>query len=329
MKNTLKLFVLIGIFLSLLILSGCDSDTVGSNNGVTQLNTNGSFVATAHNQIQGTIFITDQNSNPVSGITSSNVSAQLRWTTMLMADTGVSGLVTISSGTQTGKNIAGAVTMDLSGSMGGTQITCMKNGVNTYVNKMGANDISEIIKFATTVQVVQAFTNDKTLLTNAVGANWSGTGGSTALYQSIYQSLQDINAIQSSQFIRSVIAFTDGGENASSISRAAMISYALTNGLPIYTIGLYDSISNLTSSPAKDLRNIADTTGGFYFWSNPTSCSNLNDIYNKISGQLAGSYNITINWQGNLPPAGTIVKAIITTTYNGLTSSFSKTYALP
>lgn len=304
---------------------GCNKDStpVAPGTTVSRIISNGSIVPNNHTQASGSMFVTDQDGNPIGGLASSNVTAQLKWGTDMIKDSTI-GIVTLTSNSTQGSNVAGAITMDYSGSMYQSQIDCMENGVLAYINAMKSNDLTEIIKFSTTVAVVQSFTSDKNLLRVADTSYWAGTGGTTALYQSIYQGTNDVK-IQSSSFVRAVVAFTDGGENASTVNRPTMISNALTNGIPVYTVFLYSDTSN---SYYRDMKNIADTTGGFNFWVKPDSCSNLAQIYNKISGQLLGSYSIVINWQGNLPPAGTTVSATITTTYNGMVSTFTKTFIM-
>lgn len=322
-KNILLSIMVLG----LIFFIGCKSETVQPPQyQITKLNTNGTFVATNHTQIQGTMFITDQDNKPVNGVSSSNVTASLRWGSMSPTDTGVGGIVIITQhGGGSGSNVAAGLTMDYSGSMGSQQIACMQNACTTYVNSMNASDKSEIVKFASGVEVVQPFTNNKTDLNNKILSYWSGTGGSTALYQAIYQATGDVKQ-QPSNLIKGVIAFTDGGENNSTITRSEMINFALLNGIPVYTVGL---LTTPNSTQAYDLQNIADTTGAFYFYSHPDSCTNLNNIYSTISGQLAGSYALTVNWQGTLPNPGTLVNVTITTTVSNLTSSFRRSYILP
>lgn len=326
MKRQIITFLFIGLVITSVIFYSCSDDPVGgSTQTVTQIITNGTIVPTSHTQAMGTMLVTDQNGNPISGLTNANVTAKLRWGTLDHPADSTNGVITITSNSQSGSNVAGAITMDLSGSMGSQQIKCMQNGVLAYINAMKTADVTEIIKFASSVEVVQVFTSDKDLLRAADTTYWSGTGGSTALYQSIYQGTNDVK-LQSSSFVRTVVAFTDGGENASTVNRPTMISNALTSGIPVYTVFLYSDTNN---SYYRDMKNIADTTGGFNFWVKPDSCSNLALIYQKISGQLVGSYNLTIDWQGTLPATGTVVYATITTTYNNLTSSFTRSYVIP
>ena len=331
MKRQIILLLSVVVLASFVIINGCGKDNPvysGNGGGITKLNANGTIVPTDHSNASGNMFISDQNGNPISGITSSNVSATLKWGSLDNPVDSATGIITVSSNSQQGKNVAGAITMDLSGSMNppiSPQVTCMKNGVLSYINSMKPNDLTEIIKFSSDIEVVQQFTSDKILLKTADTSVWAGEGGATALYQSIYQGTNDV-ALQPPALIRSVVAFTDGGENNSVVSRQTMISNALSNGIPIYTVFFFVDTLN---SYYHDMKNIADTTGGFNFWVEPDSCSNLARIYQTISGQLLGSYNLSVNWQGNLPPMGTVVRATITINYSGLKSSFTKSYVIP
>jgi VWFA-related protein len=208
----------------------------------------------------------------------------------------------------------------------------MESGVKTFVNALKTNDISEIIKFDDNVYVVQPFTSSKQALLHAVDSVLS-LGGNTALYQSIYTGIQDVAGKSASSYARAVVAFTDGGENSSSIDMATLLQTARSNAIPVYTIGLLDSASHSTppgqnSSSELHLVQIADSTGGFYFYA--PSASQLQQIYNSISGQLSNAYTVSITWpSGSLPTTGTTVIAIITVNYNGLTSVYRQTYSMP
>lgn len=315
--------LLIILSLSIVYVSCSKDENPVTTNDVTSIQANGTIQQNTRTNATGTLIVVDQNGAPVSGISGSNVTAYLRWPAKV-ADS-VAGAVTVTSNTGSGKNVSGAVTMDYSGSMGSAQIQCMEDGVKTYINAMGSNDQSEIIKFDDMVIVAQPFTNNKALLINAVDSNFS-LGGSTALYQSIYKGTTDLIPVSGTTYTKAVIAFTDGGENASSVSRATMISTALNNAIPVYSIFLY---SDTTNSLARDMRNIADTTGGFFFWAKPdaTCSSSLTGVYNTIKGQISGSYTMNINWPAStLPPTGTLVRVTIIVSYEGMKTSFTKTY---
>jgi len=341
MKNKFQLF-LSGILLLCVLIAymGCNKDdrTVTGPESTPQIVANGTLTPTSHTQAQGTIVIADQDGNAITGITSQNISVKLTWGS---SGNSVTGTIVIQSLSQAGKNIAVAATMDYSGSMySGTfnsssskyqRILDMETGVKTFINALKTNDICEIIKFDDIVHVVKPFTSSKTVLLRAVDSSVS-LAGNTALYQSIYTGPQDASSKSASLYARAVVAFTDGGENASSITLSTLLQSARLNSIPVYTIGLLDSTSHSTppgqSYNEGTLVQIADSTGGFYYYA--PSAAQLQQIYNNISGQLSNSYIINITWPStSLPAAGTQVTIVFTVTYNGLTSVFNRKYTMP
>lgn len=317
--RSFSLLLFIAVIISSYLLSGCNSkDEIIVTGGVSDVIVNGSLSPTSHNTAKGNMFVTDQDGNPLS-INSNHVSAVMNWTTDAAGTS--NGTVTISS--TVSQDIAAAITMDYSGSMSSADIQCMETGVTAYVNAMGSGDIAEIIKFGTTVAVVQTFTSDKNVLLAAVTGT-SPVSGSTALYESIYKGTQDVSA-QSTNYLRAVVAFTDGGENASTVTRSTMITEALNNAIPIFTVTLLNSGSDPT-----DMKNIADTTGGFAFEVDPDSCNNISNVYAQINNQFNNAYNIQILWPSNeMPAAGTQVTVTVTVTYEGIIKSFTKSFILP
>ena len=338
MKNK-KLFMSIGnICLATLVvvsmvfsLSGCKkkSDTTTSSvRTIKSLYSNGTMIPISATTVKGMLFVMDDLGKPITGLDASNITAKLAWATAKSTkiDTlSVGGLIIIHANSQKNTAIAAAITMDYSGSMYSdpTTIPNLERGVQTFVHAMKPNhDAGEIIKFDENVYVVQAFTTDTTSLGIAVRNDNYSVGGSTALFQSIYQGLTDASVLDTASYLRSVVAFTDGGENASSISKEDMIAYAVAAGIPVHTIGFLTGDTDTLL-----LKEIAQRTGGFYFFT--SNSMNFSQIYALVSGNLANSYAYTVNWQGTLPPAGTLVNASITTTYQGLKSTFQYVYTMP
>ena len=336
-----------------LLLPGCSKDSSTGPGGpapTTSLQANGALTNITRSQIQGTVFVADQSGNAITGLTAQDFNVRLMWGTGLPKITAdsVIGSVVISTLSQSGKKIAAGMTMDYSGSMytGATdpvtfkyvRIMQMETAVKSFIQAMGTADIAEIMKFDDVIHVVQPFTNSKSLLTAAVDSSLS-LDGNTALYSSIDQELFDVSAQSASVYSRAVIAFTDGGENSSSISRDSLIGHAVHLGIPVYTVGLLDSSLHTTppgiynsglynGGPEWDLVNIADTTGGLYFYA-PTAAQ-LAQIYSGISGQMNNALVMTINWPlTGLPPAGTAVVAYIKVTYNGVSTTFKRPYTIP
>ncbi|MBM4157616.1 MAG: VWA domain-containing protein [Ignavibacteria bacterium] len=311
--------------------TGCKKDeTVTPAPPVTSITATGTIRGVTPDTATGTLIVTDQNGNPIQGLQSNNVVATLSWNNKGPDTISCQGVVTLVPNTGGGKNVASAITMDYSGSMYQSWIVLMKKAIKTYISKMQTNDISEIIKFDDQVVVVRPFTSDKNLLNRAVDSLDNYFGGATALYQSINQGINDAAMQSAQQYIRAVVAFTDGGENSSSVSKDSIVRNAKRNAIPIYTVGFfYDTTGQYAWY---DLKSISDSTGAFAFWANTqdTTGAGLEDIYNKISGQLANSYTITIYWPcGTQIPSGVLVNVRTTVTYNNLVSTFNTTYIQP
>ena len=315
-------FVPFLVVLLVFFFFGCNqTDEVVTPGNVTNIETNGSLTPTSHSSVEGSLFVTDQEGNPVT-ISTGDVSAVMTWAS---DDPSASSNGTVTLTSSSNQHIASAITMDYSGSMHTptTLIPCMETGVTAYINRMHHGDLAELIKFSTDVAVVQNFTTSKPDLLNAVTSN-SPTGGTTALYQSIYKATMDVSG-QSNNCLRTVIAFTDGAENHSTISRADMITEALTHGIPIFTVTLLNS-----GADPQDMQGISDTTGGFAFTVEPDSCEIIENVYEQINTQVNNAYSYTITWPiSEMPPSGTTVTVTISVNYKGLISSFEKTFRLP
>jgi hypothetical protein len=333
MKNFLTKPVLIKFtgllticFTVMLFSTNCTKKS--SDNGtptISGLKTNGALIPVSDTKLQGSFFVVDNQGKPITGITSSNIIATLKWASLKgspLDSNSVNGLIVIQPAKNTKTGIATPLTMDYSGSMytDTAAIPNMEKGVKAFVSYMKSTDYGEIIKFDDNVHVVCGMTNNTTKLDKAVDSVLS-LGGMTALYQSIYQGLQDLVPVDTSK-LKSVVAFTDGGENSSTVTYDQMISLAQSHGYPINTIGFGAGVDSIL------LKQIAGQTGGFFFY--PKTSQQLAQIYQLISGVLSNAYSIVITWPtGQTPPSGTSVVAIIQTTYLGFTSVFSVSYIQP
>ena len=320
-----NLILIIPIIGLLYYYQGCSSTDDAVTPSTNEILANGTLTPTNRTTVQGNLFASDQNGNPLQGLDASNVVARLRWDVKDGSGSdSVTGTVSLTQAIQ--KDIAGAFIMDYSPSMQQQQITCMQNGVKAFINRMDTFDLAEIVKFSNDVVVVQALTNNKTLLLQAADSIVD-LGEGSSLYESMYQGLVDVKNLSFEEYVRAVLTFSDGGDSTSSVSKNEMIDVALEYGVPIYTVGL---LSNPYSQESLDLKNIADTTGGFYFRVSPDTCIALITLYRRINSQLNNSYNLSITWpEPGLPPQGTIVRAIISINFNNFTIRFTKAYMLP
>ncbi len=126
-----------------------------------------------------------------------------------------------------------------------------------FVNQLHyeLGDQAEVLAFDSIVQQMCYYTSDTSLLVN--GINSMSTDGRTALYNALYDGVTH-SALQGGA--RCVIAFTDGMDNESTYTPQEIISYAQTQQVPIYIIGVGSQVE------ASTLRTIAQSTGGRYWY---------------------------------------------------------------
>ena len=210
---------------------------------------------------------------------------------------------------QTNNNpLAAATTMDYSGSMGFNAVQDMEAALRNFISLKSGTDLMSIIKFASTVEEVQSFTTDKTLLETAIETH-PFLGSSTAFYSACELGLDTVNNLNN--VLPVVIGFTDGNDNRSTISFNDLILKSQSLSIPIYTVGFggADQIS---------LNTLASETGGRYFYA-PTS-EDISTLYETINKQLRKLY--IFEWIANYS-SGTEITIEITTEYTAGNGSFT------
>jgi uncharacterized protein YegL len=162
---------------------------------------------------------------------------------------------------------------DLSGSMMGSPLIEAKSVMSDFLNSVqsGAGDTVSLITFNTDVSVHIPFTNDINTARNAVNALSIPQDRSTALYDALLVAIQQ-TAVQDGA--KCIIAFTDGADNASQCSPAAIAELSKRYNIPIFLIG----IGSLSTST--DLEMIANAAGGFYRSVN--QIGSMQEIYDAI-----------------------------------------------
>ncbi|MEI6208718.1 MAG: VWA domain-containing protein [Desulfuromonadales bacterium] len=223
--------------------------------------------------VKAYVTVADANGSPVTGLTSANFA--------VTEDGTARTPVTVTTVGNTAAASSFSMVLDYSGSMSGTPRTNLQTAATTFISQLGSTDAMEIIKFSTTVAAIQAFTSDKSLLTSAVTNSWSGQDGNTAFYDAVYMGLTDTNARSGR---KAVIAMTDGVDNVSTHTIAEVTAYAVSLGIPVYTIGLGSVNSTV-------LQQLATATGGLYF--NAPTAADLQTIYAQLTNSISNQYVVT------------------------------------
>jgi VWFA-related protein len=209
-----------------------------------------------------------------------------------------------------------SLVIDRSGSMQGENyddqpLEDAKTGAKKFVELMSSKDRAEVISFGDNTTLEQSFTHNKQSLYSAI--NSLNSEGATALYDAIWLGIEDI-AKETNQ-CKAVIVLTDGAENNSSSlhgggnydfnygvwleypDNSLLIEKSQNYKIPIYTIGLQgfnftrERVTREYTTTEKDLKEIAYSTGGEYFYA-PKSAQ-LEGIYEDIKQRLEQQYIIT------------------------------------
>ncbi|MDZ7262511.1 MAG: VWA domain-containing protein, partial [candidate division KSB1 bacterium] len=199
--------------------------------------------------------------------------------------------------------------------MSSQDIKGAERAAKAFVREMTPNDKAAIIKFGSTVAVVQHLTSDTTQLINAIEAP-SPVTGMTALLDAIYQGVSEV---LNETGRKMVIVYTDGWENSSYNSLPQIIEYAQRNNVPVYTIGYGDA-------DIQTLMQIANMTGGEYHYS--TDWAEIERIYATL-GKLVKNFYVLAHATTDPNEDGSWRTVDITVNYFGITGQDTAHYRAP
>lgn len=181
--------------------------------------------------------------------------------------------------------------LDSSSSMEDSMSLAQKAAVE-FVARLKPDDLVEIVSFDSRVEVMQPFTNDRTLLEGAI--HRVRAGGSTSLYNAVYITLRQfekLRAQNASDSRREVIVVLSDGEDTSSLMTSdEILDLAKRSQTVIFAIGLGFETPALpvARSGEFDLRRLAQETGGRLF--TPKRPEDLSNVYTEITRELTTQY---------------------------------------
>jgi len=326
-KIFIAMVAFVGISLIIFIGIGCggsSSTTTNPNMSTTPATppastsavkmTGGSITASG-NSLNFDFLTLDQNNVPLTNLTLGNISGTVydsnpSGTSAQVVSQAVFATVTFdefSSGINTGKPIAVALTLDKSGSMGFddltyTKVTTLELAASKFVDLMSSNSMAAVIIFDDHVSVEASMTSDKALLKDRIAIR-AGFGGTTAVYDAMSKALKEVEMVNSTNYVRAVLAMTDGMDNSSTSTEAQITAEAIANGIPIYTIGLFQDASQESYYSPPLIRIATATTGTSegYFGiiagvtglsaQGITALGTLTDLYSKLVTALSQAYS--------------------------------------
>ncbi|RLC74597.1 MAG: hypothetical protein DRI61_16330, partial [Chloroflexi bacterium] len=192
--------------------------------------------------------------------------------------------------------------IDVSGSMGDlidgeTKLDAAKRAAKSFVDFLSENDMIGLVTFSSYYSVYVRYS-----LSYATGVNKQDIkniidglsyGGWTALWDGTHKGLEELVSKGVKGHIFVVVVLTDGHENDSIYHNVdSCIDYANQHNVRVYTIGFASSPSSVNED---DLKNIAEKTGGRYYFC-PLTDEDVLRIYQDIAIKLitVGCENLTL-----------------------------------
>lgn len=171
---------------------------------------------------------------------------------------GKAGPIPAAYGSASGYPFSVMLVMDHSGSMaiddgtGSTRLALAQQAAAAFLNALGADDQAAYIEFDDSVNFVQGFTSDKSVVIAAVNA--STPAGATACYDGIVKGAEELSK---GTGLRLLVFLTDGDDNSSTNSPAMAQEKLATAGVIACGIVVGGDIADTTV-----LDGIATSTGG-------------------------------------------------------------------
>jgi len=189
-----------------------------------------------------------------------------------------------SESQQTPTNYALGLVLDHSGSMGNERCNYLQKGVKSFIEQKSEFVAVSLLKFDENVKTQINLSNSKAnLLKKLELTGDKGFGGSTALYDAIYEGIFEVNKAEKTH-TKAILVVTDGYENASYTYLNELILFALEHNVKVYTVGF----GAYVNKPI--LQTIAYQTGGSFYQIYKTQ--ELEWIYQDIYNKLSNYYSI-------------------------------------
>jgi Ca-activated chloride channel family protein len=178
------------------------------------------------------------------------------------------------------------VMLDQSASMT-ANLDLLNQAAEQFVMRLLPVDRARVGAFSDKIQMSDAFTNNRdSLISDLKDLQF---GNPTRLNDAIAASLDALEGIDGR---RVVLVFTDGEDTASKTGFRTVLDRARNEEVMVYSIGLesefFNGVRVQRSRPSRDLRKIADETGGGYFELKKTD--QLSPTFTRVAMELRSQY---------------------------------------
>lgn len=190
--------------------------------------------------------------------------------------------------------IALSILVDSSTSMQ-PKMRAAQEAASGFVQRLGTDDVAQIIDFDTQVEILQTFTNDREQLEAAIRR--TNAAGSTALYTAVYVALSEqgkVRARTTAELRRqAIVVLSDGDDTSSLVDYEQVLDLSKRSEVTVYAIGLRaqaESPRGRFNEADFVLRTLSTETGGRVFF--VEHIRELPAVYSQIADELANQYSI-------------------------------------
>ena len=173
-----------------------------------------------------------------------------------------------------------ALTLDASGSMQ-PSVKFLKEAATYFTGKLETTDQALVVQFNESVKSSSEFTDDTDRMDSFI--NGLQVWGGTALYDAV---MYGLDRLRDRPGRKALILLSDGDDSgASSATRAQVTALAKSLEVSIYAVGIQGF-----DTPRGFLKNLAEDTGGVYYF--PNKVSELIKVFEAISKDLKNNYMV-------------------------------------
>jgi Ca-activated chloride channel family protein len=180
------------------------------------------------------------------------------------------------------------VMLDFSASMT-ANLDRVKQAAEQFLLRMLPRDKGQVGAFSDRIEFSGTFTSDRDDLIGALGD--LQYGNPTRLYDAIDES---INMLQDVDGRKVVLVLTDGDDTDSKVGFGHILDRAKQKEVMIYAIGLesvfFDGARTVRSRPDRNLKKMAEETGGGYFELRKTD--DLSPTFTRVAEELHSLYTL-------------------------------------
>lgn len=215
--------------------------------------------------------VTDAKENSVLGLTDREMSVLL--------DGRPQKITSLKSAIQGGEFLAVALLFDRSGSLRNS-LDQTKAAAIEFARRLSMADQLAVISFDDRVRIDAPFSSDRGAIENAVRS--IDTGRDTALYDAVRAALELFQGVSTKR--QAILILSDGKDTKSRSGRDDVLAEAKRIGVPIFSLGLGDSLNEDL------LSKLAAETGGQFI--KAARAEELMRLYQKIADRLKNQYRL-------------------------------------